>query len=83
MYTRGIQLELELLLLISNTLYAQCRHIEHLHKEVRCLKVFLTKWQLLNILMNFFLFATHMVLECLYSACIGDSSRVNDFTGGI
>ena len=79
MYIRGIQLEPDLLLLISDT---QSRHIEHLHKEVWCLKVFLTKWQLL-ILMNFFLFETHMVLECLYSACIGDSSRVKAFTGGI
>ena len=30
----GIQLEPQLLLLASDTLYTQCRHIGHLHKEV-------------------------------------------------
>ena len=42
-HTMGIQLVPEILLLVSDALYTQYRHIEHLHEEVRCLKLFVYK----------------------------------------
>ena len=37
-HTLEIQLVPELLLLVSDTLYTQCRQNEHLHKKVGCLE---------------------------------------------